>query len=64
MSRRAVATSFLAAQALCAAVAFPLYHLSEAAAMAGSAALALVWIGLLTWFVRLPTQDRAGGVLA
>ena len=53
-----------AAQALCAAVAFPLYHLSETAAMAGLATLALAWIGLLAWFVRLPTQDRAGGVLA
>jgi len=64
MSRRGVATSFLAAQALCAAVAFPLYHLSETAALVGLAALTLVWIGLLAWFVRLPTQDRAGGVLA
>jgi UDP-GlcNAc:undecaprenyl-phosphate GlcNAc-1-phosphate transferase len=64
MSRRAVATTFLAAQAICAAVAFPLYHLSETAALAGLATLTLAWIGLLAWFVRLPTQDRAGGVLA
>lgn len=64
MSRRAIATSFLAVQALCAAVAFPLYHLSETAAVAGLAALALAWVGLLAWFERLPTQDRAGEVLA
>jgi UDP-GlcNAc:undecaprenyl-phosphate GlcNAc-1-phosphate transferase len=62
MSRRAVATTFLAAQALCAAVAFPLYHLSEGAAIAGLVALSLAWSGLLVWFLRQPTPDRAGGV--
>jgi UDP-GlcNAc:undecaprenyl-phosphate GlcNAc-1-phosphate transferase len=62
MSRRAVATSFLAAQALCATAAFPLYRLSDGTAIAGLVALALAWSGLLIWFLRQPTPDRAGAM--
>jgi UDP-GlcNAc:undecaprenyl-phosphate GlcNAc-1-phosphate transferase len=58
-SRRGIALRFMAVQAACAAGAIPLYRLSESAAIAGLAALALAWAGLLVWFLRRPTPTGA-----
>ena len=57
MSRRGIALTFVAAQAACAAAALPLYRLPSSAAIFALATLALVWIGLLAWFLRQPTPD-------
>jgi UDP-GlcNAc:undecaprenyl-phosphate GlcNAc-1-phosphate transferase len=62
MSRRSVAVTFLAAQAICAAGAFPLYHLGATAALTGLAALTLAWLGLLTWFLRQPVPTEPAEV--
>jgi UDP-GlcNAc:undecaprenyl-phosphate GlcNAc-1-phosphate transferase len=58
LSRREVATMFLVAQGLCAAAAFPLYHLSEGRAVAGLGSLTLAWAGLLIWFLRQSAPER------
>jgi UDP-GlcNAc:undecaprenyl-phosphate GlcNAc-1-phosphate transferase len=58
MSRRAVALTFMGAQAACAAAAYPLYRLSPTTAVWGLGALTLAWVVLLVWFLRQPAPVR------
>jgi UDP-GlcNAc:undecaprenyl-phosphate/decaprenyl-phosphate GlcNAc-1-phosphate transferase len=58
MSRRAVAVTFMGAQAACAIAAYTLYRLSPTAAVWGLGALTLAWVLLLLWFLRQPAPVR------
>jgi UDP-GlcNAc:undecaprenyl-phosphate GlcNAc-1-phosphate transferase len=58
MSRRAVAVTFIVAQAVCGATAYPVYRLSTVGAAWGLGALTLGWAVLMAWFLRQPAQVR------